>query len=245
MAFPDEPQLFLIDLPTPGRPVSRGDLPNDHGTGPRSGKPIKDLALDFELLPVPFVLGEAHFVDLLGAIVGVEHAEGLDGLRGLEGDFLALVEGLAGEVGLGREDLFPGSPATLDPVPPAGLVLGLLVLGAEVVEESVVDGELVGGEAFRREAEGEGRGGRGLEAEKVGGLRGIGLERGSERFREGEEEEEEIGSGSCLKDLHRLILSIYLSIYTSYPFYRLKAERERERTDADRLSERGETVFKF
>lgn len=100
--------------------------------------------------PVVIVLGETHLLHLLLAVAGLEHLEGFDGFGRLERDFLAFVQALAREIGLGSEDLLPWSPAALGPVANPGFVLSLLVFGAEALEEGLVDGELVGGVAVRR-----------------------------------------------------------------------------------------------
>ena len=53
------------------------------------------------------LLREVTLLHLFMAVGGAEHLEGLNSLRRVEGDLVALVEALAGEVGLaGRGPLF-------------------------------------------------------------------------------------------------------------------------------------------
>lgn len=107
---------------------------------------------------------------LLLAVTGFEHFEGFDGFGGLERDFFTFIQAFASKIGFWGEDLFPGSPATLDPVAVSSFVLGFFVFGAEFLEEGLVDGELVGPEAVGGEGglgEGEGDWGFGGEERRT------------------------------------------------------------------------------
>lgn len=153
-------------------------------------------------LPVVIVLGESHLLHLLLPVARLEHLEGFNGFGRLERDFLALVQALASEVGLGSEDLLPRSPAALGPVANPSFVLGFLVLGTEALEEGLVDGELVGGEAVGRRPAAERRRASEertpWEVEMV--VAGFGIRvRVWGRFGEGEEE---MGMERSMEDLH-------------------------------------------